>query len=164
MASKRFIATSAAVAGAAVVAAASVSALTDASAAAPAPGSFHLRAYHGSETNLDLGKAGFSAGDEDLGTDRLVRGGKQVGDGVVSCTAIRVGRASADQICEFVLRFGSSQLDARGAVRAGQNGPGSFTLPILGGTGRYEGAAGHLTVTATDGAFVPMTVSLSGRH
>jgi hypothetical protein len=163
MTSKRSLTASAVVAGAAIAAGVAVSTLTDASASAASHGSFTVRAYHGSETNLDLGAKGFSAGDQDLGSDRLVRNGKQVGYSAISCTAVRVGATSTDQLCEFALRFGSSQLESRGVVRAGQAGPGTFTLPILGGTGRYEGATGQLTVTATDGPYVPMTVSLTGR-
>lgn len=153
------------IAGAIVTAAAAgtvalMATTSDASAGTPSSGTFTVQAHHGTETSLDLGKAGFSAGDQDLFVDRLGRNGQLVGWLAGSCTTARVGRSSADQLCEFVLHFGSSQITSSGAVRAGQGGPGTFTLPISGGTGRYRGAAGQIAITATSGSVVPITVSL----
>jgi allene oxide cyclase-like protein len=133
----------------------SASAGTAASSAA----SFSVRAHAGSDANIDLGDAGLSAGDEDLVVAPLSRGGTHVGRMVGNCTTVRVAR-SADQLCEFVLHLGRGQITASGTVRAGQSGPGTFTLPILGGSGRYQGAAGQITVTSTDRATIPIRVSL----
>jgi hypothetical protein len=148
--------------GAAAVAGTAIAVATagDASAGTPSTGTFTVRAHEGGHTNIDLGKKGFSAGDEDLSAAPLTYQGKTVGRLVANCTVARVGRSSADQLCEFVLHLGSSQLTADGTVRAGHNGPGTFTLPILGGTGRYRSAGGVLAVTATNSGTVPISVSL----
>lgn len=123
------------------------------------PSTFSLRIYPGSEKNLDLGRSGFSAGDQDLFTGTLVRSGKHVGHMVGSCTTVRVGAASADQLCEWSLRLADGQITAAGSVISGEHGPGSFAVPILGGTGHYATAAGQLKITASDGA-IPVTVQL----
>jgi hypothetical protein len=132
-----------------------------ASAGTPSSGTFTVRAYHTSDTGIDLGKPGYSVGDQDLGADRLMRNGERVGWMAVSCTTSRLGHTSEDQLCEFVLHLAGSQLTSAGAVRSGEGGPGTFTLPILGGTGRYRTATGQLAITATDGPYVPITISLS---
>ena len=122
--------------------------------------SFTVRVGHGTQANIDLGKSGFSAGDESPFVAPLTRHGHHVGHAVGNCTTARVAR-TADQLCEFVLVLGSKgQITAEGAVRAGQSGPGTFQLPIVGGTGHYQGAAGHLSVTAGSGASFPIKVSL----
>jgi hypothetical protein len=123
-------------------------------------GSFLLHAHNATESNIDLGKGGFSAGDQDLMVASLARQGKAVGRLVGNCTTVRVGKASADQLCEFVLHFGKGQITASGTVRSGQAGPGTFVLPILGGTGRYQGATGQIAVTATNGKSIPIQVTL----
>jgi hypothetical protein len=152
-------ATVVAVAGGATAVLAATGTATAGTAASASSRSFTVRAHHGSDANIDLGTSGFSAGDEDLFTGRLTRNGTSVGRFVGSCTTARVG-SSADQLCEFVLRLGPAQLTASGTVRSGQSGPGTFLLPILGGTGRYQGAGGEIAVTATDGSSFPIKVSL----
>jgi len=131
-----------------------------AAASTPTTTSFTVWAHHVSESSLDLGHTGFSAGDEDLFVDRLTRGGQTVGQLVGSCTAVAVGQSGVDQLCEFVLRFGSAQLTAAGTVHAGAQGPGTFSLPVVGGSGSYRGAGGQIEVTATDSSTLPITVSL----
>ncbi|MFZ2015215.1 MAG: hypothetical protein WAV00_15460 [Nocardioides sp.] len=49
---------------------------------------------------------------------------------------------------------------ASGTTRSGKSGPGTFALPILGGTGRYQTAAGQIAVTATNGKTFPIAISL----
>jgi hypothetical protein len=122
--------------------------------------SFTVHAHHGSDTPLDLGQNGFSAGDQDLFTGALTRSGTHVGRLVGSCTTARVGRSSADQLCEFVLRLRKGQITASGSVGSTSQGPGTFSLPILGGTGRYQGAAGQIAVTSSNAKSIPITVSL----
>lgn len=121
--------------------------------------SFTVRVHRGSETNVDLGKPGFSAGDEDLLVAGLTRGTKRAGRIVGNCTTVRVAR-SADQLCEFVLRLGGGQITASGTVRSDQSGPGVFALAILGGTGRYQGAVGQVVVTPSNSASFPLRVEL----
>lgn len=146
-------------AGAAAALAATGSAAAG-TAAVPKPGSFTLRAHHGSESSLDLGAHGFSAGDQDLFTGPLTRKGAAAGSFVGTCTTARVGQKTADQLCEFVLHLAHGQITASGTVRGGQAGPGTFVLAILGGTGRYRSAAGEIAVTATNGKSFPIAVNL----
>lgn len=148
--------------GAAVAAGIAITLATTgtASASTPSTGTFTVRAHHGSEANVDLGKTGFSAGDEDLVVSPLTYQGHRVGRLVGNCTTVRAGRSSADQLCEFVLHIGKSQLTAAGTVGAGKRGPGTFTLPILGGTGRYRDAGGAIAVTASNGGTIPIKVSV----
>lgn len=144
---------------AALTAADSASAGTTGGSAARSQ-SFTLHAHHGTDDSVDLGPSGFSAGDQDLFTSSLTRGGKKVGRLVGSCTTARVGKTSADQLCEYVLRLDHGQITALGTVRSTQAGPGTFALAIAGGTGRYRSAAGQIEVTATSGTTIPITVSL----
>jgi hypothetical protein len=126
----------------------------------PRTGSFQLRAHHIAEHVIDLGAKGFSAGDVDLGVDRLTHRGHTAGRLAVSCTTVHVGRTRADQLCEFAFHFAHAQLTAAGSVVSGPKGPGTFSLPIVGGTGRYRAATGQVSVTATNGPTLPITVSL----
>jgi hypothetical protein len=121
--------------------------------------SFTLVAHHGSDANIDLGRAGFSPGDEDLLVAPLTRGGKSVGRLVGNCTNVRVAK-TADQLCEFVFHLGGGQITASGTVRSGSSGPRDFVLPILGGTGRYVDAGGQISVTPSSRSNLPIQVSL----
>jgi hypothetical protein len=145
----------------AAAAAATVPALLG-SAAAAAPNEFTVHAVHGADTTIDAGRTGFSSGDDELATMHLVRAGKAVGWGVTECRTVHVGRQLAEQLCTFALHFGKGQIVATGAVGSGQQGPGTFSLAITGGTGRFRDAQGELLVTATNGGSVPITVELAG--
>lgn len=162
MTSKRSIAAALTVAGAAAGTALALALPGSASADVPATGTFTVQAHQGSQTHLDLGRSGNSAGDEDLFTGALTRNGTHVGSMAGSCQTARMGARSEVQLCEFDLRFGNSQLSSAGMVVSGRRGPGSFRVAITGGTGRYLGAAGQLTVTASNNATLPITVQLNG--
>ena len=161
MSTIRTLITGATVVGAGAGAAAVLAATGSASAGtAAASGSFTVRAQHGSDASLDLGASGFSAGDQDLFTGALTRHGHHAGRLVGTCTTVRAGGSTADQLCEFVLKLGRGQITASGTVSSGQSGPGTFVLPILGGTGPYHDAGGQIAVTATNGSSFPIQVSL----
>lgn len=127
--------------------------------ASTAPASFSAKLYPGSEKHLDLGSSGFGAGDQDLFTATVVRSGKHVGHVIGSCTTVRAGATSADQLCAWSIRLAGGQITASGSVVAGQQGPGSYALPIVGGTGIYNRVAGQLKVTASNGP-IPISVEL----
>lgn len=146
--------------GAGAGAAMTASGTASADTASRTAGAFTVQTHSRTETNLDLGKTGFSPGDQDLFTGSLTRHGKHVGRLVGTCTTARVGASTADQLCEFVLHLGKAQLTAAGTVSSDRQGPGTFALPIVGGTGRYSSAAGQIAVTATSGKTFPITVSL----
>lgn len=151
-------------AGAATITALAVSGSASAGTAhgttATRAGAFTLHAHQGTDSSIDLGKTGFSAGDQDLFTGALTRGGQRAGRLVGNCTTAHVGKATADQLCEFVLRLSHGQVTAIGDVSSTQQGPGTFSLPIVGGTGRYRTAAGQITVSATNSRTFPITVAL----
>jgi hypothetical protein len=157
--SKRWLA-AAALTGTAVAVAGAVHPAWGASGGLPATGRFTLIAHHGSDTSIDAGASGFSAGDQDLMVSPLTHAGAHVGSLVGECTDARVTATAVDQLCDFTLRLRGGQIIASGAVHAGQQGPGTFTLAVLGGTGRYVGASGTLAVTATNGPTVPLTLTL----
>lgn len=144
----------------AVTAAVAVPLLTGAAAASDGS-HFTVYAVHGSETSVDVGQHGFSAGDTDVNSDQLVQGGRSIGWETGSCLTTFVGANRADEICHFVLVLASGQIVGDGAVRSGPKGPGSFTLAIVGGTGKYRTARGEMQVTATNGPRVPITVSVT---
>ena len=133
--------------------------VTNPASASTSPSTFSFRIYPGTDHNVDLGRSGFSAGDQDLFTGNIVRAGKRVGHVVGSCTTVRVGSTSAVQLCEWVLRLAHGQITATGSVSSGQHGPGTYALPIVGGTGIYDRAAGQLEITSTNGS-IPITVDL----
>jgi hypothetical protein len=147
-------------AGAGAAAAVAATGTASAGTATSSAKVFTLKAHHSRDSNIDLGDSGFSAGDEDLAVATLTRGGHRVGHLVLNCTAAHVGSASVDQLCEFVLALRGGQITAAGTIRAGQSGPGTFPLPILGGTGRYQGVGGQIAVTSTNGDTVPIQVTL----
>lgn len=146
-------------AGAAGAAALATTGTASAGTAAHSSRTFTVKAHPGSDSSIDVGDSGFSAGDEDLVVASLTRGGTHVGRLVGSCTNVRVA-ASVDQLCEFVLKLDHGQITASGTVRAGQSGPETFRLPILGGTGRYQWAGGQIAVTPTSGGTLPIQVTL----
>lgn len=162
MSSIRTLVTGATVIAAVAAGAAALATTGTASAgtAAASSRSFTVTAHQGSDSSVDVGDAGLSAGDEDLVVAPLFRGGKHVGRMVGSCTTARVAAQSLDQLCEFVLYLPHGQVTTSGTVHAGQSGPGTFALPILGGTGRYQGAGGQMTISAGSGGTIPIKVSL----
>lgn len=151
----------AALAGTAAVAAGAVHPAWAASTASPTSGRFSLVAHHGSQADVDNGTAGFGAGDVSLLVSPLTRAGAPAGSLVGECTNARVAARSVDQLCDFTLRLKGGQVVAEGAVHAGSSGPGTFSLAIVGGTGKYVGASGTVAVTATSGSTVPITVNLT---
>lgn len=148
--------------GTTAVAASAVVLASTGSAAAGTPraGSFTVHLHQTSDTRVDLGTKGFSAGDQEVGAANITRNGRRIGWANMSCTTARVGQSSADEMCDYVLHLGAAQITAAGSVRAGQHGPGTFHMPIVGGTGRYRGAAGQLAITATSGSTLPITIQL----
>jgi hypothetical protein len=68
--------------------------------------------------------------------------GRTVGGSEVMCVFVtrNIGR------CHGTLRLGRGMLEACGGVHFG----GTFSLPVVGGTGTHAGAAGVLRVTAVD--------------
>jgi hypothetical protein len=91
---------------------------------------------------IDVGAAGFSLGDEVVFSGNLLRNGEQVGRVGVVCTF--VSTANADRVeaqCPATATLPGGQIAVQGVI---VNRSLNFTLPITGGSGRYQGAGGQL--------------------
>jgi hypothetical protein len=119
-----------------------------------------LVAQGGQETNIDLGKKGFSQGDQEIVALTLFRDGKRVGEAGNLCQFVRVTKASATDLCQVDMFLPQGQLTAHGLVTSTPAGPGTFSLAITGGTGAYQTAHGQVKITATSTSEVPITLYL----
>jgi hypothetical protein len=94
------------------------------------------------DPNIDVGAPGFSLGDEVVFSGNLLRDGKQVGRVGVVCTF--VSTANADRVeaqCPTTSILPGGQITTQGTI---VNRSLNFTLPITGGSGRYQGAEGQV--------------------
>jgi hypothetical protein len=94
------------------------------------------------DANIDVGAAGFSLGDEVVFSGNLLRNGQQVGRVGVVCTF--VSTANADRVeaqCPTTSILPGGQITTQGTI---VNRSLNFTLPITGGSGRYQGAGGQV--------------------
>lgn len=99
----------------------------------------------GSNTDLDLGRRGLSAGDQQLFTDRLVRDGRRVGTtvGVATISAVTAETIAVQVASTAILDKGSLTL-AFAFVEVLAEGPDRVSLAaVTGGTGAYAGASGQ---------------------
>jgi hypothetical protein len=92
------------------------------------------------EDFLDLGAKGQSLGDELVFTANMKKGDAEVGHDAVVCTITSVEREEFE--CVATAWFTGGQITVQGLV----GGSESFDLPITGGSGKYEGAEGHVNV------------------
>jgi hypothetical protein len=101
---------------------------------------FDARLAEGGFSSQDEAPPGETSGDRLQFRDQLSRGSKVVGRDAGICT-----RVSADeQVCTFTLILGSGQIVAEGLARDGNR---AYTIPVVGGTGRYARARGTFRVT-----------------
>ena len=94
------------------------------------------------DPNIDVGAPGFSLGDEVVFSGNLLRNGEQVGRIGVVCTF--VSTANADRVeaqCPATATLPGGQITVQGVI---VNRSLNWTLPITGGSGRYEGAGGQV--------------------
>jgi hypothetical protein len=94
------------------------------------------------DANIDVGAPGFSLGDEVVFSGNLLRNGEQVGRVGVVCTF--VSTANADRVeaqCPTTSILPGGQITTQGTI---VNRSLNFTLPITGGSGRYQGAGGQV--------------------
>jgi allene oxide cyclase-like protein len=102
-------------------------------------------------TELDLGKKGFSQGDQFVFTDQIFQDGKRVGLLGGTCTLVyAVGSAPGPESriqCVVTFDLANGQVTAQGlfAFVPPRNAP----FAITGGTGAYRDAGGQGTVTFT---------------
>jgi hypothetical protein len=94
------------------------------------------------DPNIDVGAPGFSLGDEVVFSGNLLRDGKQVGRVGVVCTF--VSTANADRVeaqCPTTSILPGGQITTQGTI---VNRSLNFTLPITGGSGKFQGAGGQV--------------------
>jgi hypothetical protein len=94
------------------------------------------------DANIDVGAEGFSLGDVVVFSGNLLRNGEQVGRVGVVCTF--VSTANEDRVeaqCPTTAILPGGQITTQGTI---VNRSLNFTLPITGGSGRYQGAGGQV--------------------
>ena len=94
------------------------------------------------DPNIDLGAPGFSLGDEVVFAGNLLRDGEQVGRVGVVCTF--VSTQNADRVeaqCPATATLPGGQITIQGVI---VNRALNWTLPITGGSGRYDRARGQV--------------------
>jgi hypothetical protein len=94
------------------------------------------------DATIDVGAPGFSLGDEVVFSGNLLRDGQQVGRIGVVCTFVSI--ANADRVeaqCPTTSLLPGGQITTQGTI---VNRSLNFTLPITGGSGRYQGAGGQV--------------------
>jgi hypothetical protein len=155
------------VAGAAVAAAA---ALLTAAGPAPAAGrhaehaTFAVQAKTLAETQIDLGEPGLSPGDQQVLTEDLYRDGKRVGEAHIVCTIVRVTPDPAvTGQCVSTATLPGGQIASQGVVSSAQIETSPFVQAVTGGTGRYAGVRGELTVAEAGPQPATLTFSLKRR-
>jgi hypothetical protein len=98
---------------------------------------------------LDLGTPGPSLGDELVFSERLSRGGREVGTSGVVCTVTQV-TPPYDVTwfhCVGTLSLRRGQITLQGLLEVqGQDDMGPWTVAITGGTGAYRGAGGQAVI------------------
>jgi hypothetical protein len=80
-------------------------------------------------------------GDQLVITDSLTRNGANYGHNAIHCVIV----VAADAVCVGAFTLPGGQLTIAGDVGS-INSHGSKTVAVTGGTGRYQGARGQLTV------------------
>lgn len=121
------------------------------------------------ERIVDVGKPGFSPGDVILGTHPLFDAADPstvVGRDFERIQVLRVvaGGEDFDFVYDTTIRLADGDIVAYGEGRFSTVfAPGGASVPVTGGTGAYAGAAGGLSVAATDteGEFL-ITIDLIG--
>jgi hypothetical protein len=109
---------------------------------------------------VDVGRKGFSAGDQEVGSMTLEIDGKAAGTGTITCEAMRVSRKSEDQQCSGVLALHDGTVTFFGVNTNGHHRPAPFDWAVTGGTGAYSQASGFLHVVPGN-TTVHMTLNLS---
>lgn len=105
----------------------------------------HFITHETSFELIDLGKKGFSPGDQAVETETLLQNGKQIGRDVLNCVAITVSAQGIDALCHGALILRGGQIQVQGETTFTT----PFTVAVTGGTGRYQNVGGQLTVERT---------------
>jgi hypothetical protein len=149
-------------AAAAVVVACTGAALVAAAPAwaAPAGQTISFTEHTVSDHNFNLGPGhGFAVGSVELYANKLLQGSRQIGHDGGSCTTVRLGTQSADELCNVTLVLSRGQIDLAGLVTSTAKGPGTFRLAITGGTGHYQRIRGYATIVPSQSPKVTVHIS-----
>jgi hypothetical protein len=93
---------------------------------------------------LNFGRQGPSLGDQFVFHSDLRREGETIGHDGGTCTVVSVEEPRLPEFqCIATLWFDEGQITAQGLVQFTDE---AFEVAITGGTGAYEGAAGHITI------------------
>ena len=94
------------------------------------------------DPNIDVGAPGFSLGDMVVFSGNLLRNGEQVGRIGVVCTFVSAANQErVEAQCPTTSILPGGQITTQGTI---VNRSLNFTLPITGGSGRYQGAGGQV--------------------
>ncbi len=148
-------------AGVLAAAGAGVAIMAAAAPASPAGRTISYTEVMISNHGFNLGSGhGDAVGFVELASNKLMRGGTQIGTDGENCTITRLGSGTADSLCDVVDVFAAGQIDLSGLVTSTRQGPGTFQVAVIGGTGRYTGARGYATVIS--GQRPRVTIHLTG--
>jgi hypothetical protein len=94
------------------------------------------------DPNIDVGAPGFSLGDMVVFSGNLLRNGEHVGRVGVVCTFVSTANQErVEAQCPTTAILPGGQITTQGTI---VNRSLNFTLPITGGSGRYQGAGGQV--------------------
>lgn len=118
-----------------------------------------ITAHNRSDSDIDVGRKGFSAGDQEVSTIKLDVAGQHEGQGTISCLAMQVSHRAVVQQCSGTLSLDGGTVTFSGPTTAGRRGPAPFDWAVTGGTGDYSQASGFLHVVPGNRT-VHMTLNL----
>jgi hypothetical protein len=100
-----------------------------------------------SDRTFNLGSGhGIAVGYVELGANKLMQGGRQIGHDGETFTVTGLGADSAVGVLSADEVLAHGQIDLSGLVISTPSGPGTFQLAVTGGTGTYQDARGYATV------------------
>jgi hypothetical protein len=100
------------------------------------------------EFENDLGMRGDSAGDVLGWINPIERDGEASGEQLSLCTRTTADEEESTLSCTLTLKFEEGSIVSEGLFDTAVSDDEEQDLAILGGTGEYEGARGHVTWTS----------------
>lgn len=105
-----------------------------------------LTGHQVSDKTIDVGRKGFSVGDDDLSMARLTEAGDQVASFDSACQVVFVSKGAAHELCRQTFTFAKGTIESSGEVTSSRSGPAPFDWAVTGGTGTYRNARGFVHV------------------
>ena len=110
---------------------------------------------------VDAGKPGPSLGDRQVLTEDVYRNGKRVGTSDVECTVVRIDGPKFAAQCLTTTVLPGGQITAQDIATSEQIEKSPFQHAVTGGTGKFEGASGQLTVDEAGSGPATLTYELA---